>query len=223
MNRSIADGDDDRIAGQAFSVVREHGQWKKAFQGYLASCSFADACVGLALNALDQSEYAMNTVVVLWGDHGFHLGEKDHLSKLTLWEEGSQTPLIISAPDFAATWGKQCKRPVSLVDLYPTLVELCGLPARDGIDGRSLAELVRDPEAPWPWPAVFSHNQNHGVRGDRYHYIRYRDGGEELDDMNADPKQVKNPAENAAHRSVKEDMKTWLPKTNAEHSRDGAK
>jgi len=86
------------------------------------------------------------------------------------------------------------------------------LPARDGLDGRSLAGLIRDPDAQWPWPAVFSHNQSHGVRSDQYHYIRYRDGGEELYDMTTDPNQWKNLAESAAHSSVKEDLKKWLPK-----------
>ena len=206
-----------RMAGQAFSVIHEHGEWKKAVQGYLASCSFADACVGVVLDALYESDYAENTIVVLWGDHGFHIGEKNHISKLTLWEEGSQTPLIISAPDLAATRGKRCKQPVSLVDLYPTLVELCGLPAQDGLDGRSIAPLVRNPETEWRFPAVIDLRDNHAVRSQRWHYIRYADGGEELYDMSDDPNQWENLANNAAYSEVKEQLSRWLPKENADH------
>ena len=197
---------------QAFGVVREHGQWKNAVQGYLASCSFADACVGVVLRALEESDYAENTIVVLWGDHGYHVGEKERISKLTLWEQGSKTPLIISTPDLAATGGKRCKQPVSLVDLYPTLVELCGLPARDGLDGHSIAPLLRDPETEWQYPAVISLRDDHAVRSRSWHYIRYADGGEELYDAAKDPHQWKNLANDPAHASAKAELKKWLPK-----------
>ncbi len=204
-------------ASQAFGVIREHGEWKKAVQGYLAACSFADACVGVVLDALEESEHAENTIVVLWGDHGYHVGEKNRISKLTLWEQGSKTPLIISTPDIAATGGKRCKQPVSLVDLYPTLVELCGLPARDGLDGRSIAPLLRDPETEWQYPAVISLRGDHAVRSQRWHYIRYADGGEELYDAAKDPHQWKNLANAPVHAAAKMELKKWLPKKNAPH------
>ncbi len=203
---------------QAFGVIKEHGEWKKAVQGYLAACSFADACVGVVLDALKESDYAENTIVVLWGDHGFHVGEKDRISKLTLWEQGSKTPLIISAPDLAATRGKRCKRPVSLVDLYPTLVELCGLPARDGLDGRSIAPLVRKPETEWQYPAVISRGGDHAVRSQRWHYIRYADGGEELYDAARDPHQWKNLAKDTRFADAKTKLRKWLPENKAERS-----
>ena len=203
---------------QAFGVIKEHGEWKKAVQGYLAACSFADACVGVVLDALKESDYAENTIVVLWGDHGFHVGEKDRISKLTLWEQGSKTPLIISAPDLAATRGKRCKRPVSLVDLYPTLVELCGLPARDGLDGRSIAPLVRKPETEWEYPAVISRGGDHAVRSQRWHYIRYADGGEELYDAARDPHQWKNLARDTRFTDAKTKLRKWLPGNKAERS-----
>ena len=202
---------------QAFGVIKEHGEWKKAVQGYLASCSFADACVGVVLDALKESDYAENTIVVLWGDHGYHVGEKNRISKLTLWEQGSKTPLIISAPDLAASRGKRCKRPGSLGDLYPTLVDLCGLPARDGLDGRSIAPLVRKPETEWQYPAVISRGGDHAVRSQRWHYIRYGDGGEELYDAAKDPHQWKNLANDTAHAPAKMELKKWLPKKNAPH------
>ncbi len=202
-----------RMSGQAFSVIKEHGEWEKAVQGYLAACSFADACVGVVLDSLENSPCRDNTVVVLCGDHGFHIGEKNHISKLTLWEEGSQTPLIIRVPGAAGdpTRGRRCARPVSLVDLYPTLVELCGLPPRDGLDGRSLTTLVRNPETNWPYPAVVSHNQSHLVRSQRYHYIHYRDGTEELYDMTTDRRAWNNLANDPELMRVKHDLKRWLP------------
>ena len=197
---------------QAFGVIREHGEWKKAVQGYLASCSFADACVGVVLDALEKSTYADNTIIVLWGDHGFHIGQKDRISKLTLWEQGSKTPLIISTPDLAATGGKQCQQPVSLVDLYPTLVELCGLPARDRLDGRSIAPLLLHPKTKWPNPAVVSLRGDHAVRSKHWHYIRYSAGDEELYDATKDPNQWKNLANDTRYTDVKNELKKWLPK-----------
>ena len=197
---------------QVFSVIREHGEWKKAVQGYLASCSFADACVGVVLDALEKSKYADNTIIVLWGDHGFHIGQKDRISKLTLWEQGSKTPLIISTPDLAATGGKQCQQPVSLVDLYPTLVELCGLPARDRLDGRSIAPLLLHPKTKWPNPAVVSLRGDHAVRSKHWHYIRYSAGGEELYDATKDPNQWKNLANDTRYTDIKNELKKWLPK-----------
>ena len=196
---------------QAFGVIKERGEWEKAVQGYLASCSFADACVGVVLDALERSEHAENTIVVLCGDHGFHVGEKDRISKLTLWEQGSKTPLIISAPDLATTQGKRCKQPVSLVDLYPTLVDLCGLPERDGLDGRSIAPLLRKPETEWEYPAVISLRGDHAVRSQHWHYIRYADGSEELYDNFGDPYQWDNLANHAQFADAKTQLRKWLP------------
>jgi arylsulfatase A-like enzyme len=200
-----------KMAGQAFGVVREHGQWKKAVQGYLAAGSFADACAGVVLDSLKKSIYRDNTIIVLFGDHGFHIGEKNHISKLTLWEEATQTPLIIRVPGGAPTDPNRCKRPVSLVDLYPTLVELCGLPPRDGLDGRSIASLVREPKRDWPYPAVITQFQSHAVRTERYHYIRYGDGEEELYDDAVDPNGWNNLANDPKYAGTKGELKKWLP------------
>ena len=120
--------------------------------------------------------------------------------------------------------GEVCKRPVSLVDLYPTLIDLCGLPERDGLDGRSFAKLVHAPGSLWPYPAVITHSPhwhgvNHAVRSDRYYYIRYRDGGEELYDMLTDPNQWNNLAGESGYADQIERLQKWLPKTNAKHYR----
>jgi arylsulfatase A-like enzyme len=216
------------MAGNEFEIVKNHGQWKQAVQGYLAATSFADACVGVVLDALEETRYLNNTIIVLWGDHGYHLGQKNHIAKSALWQPATRTPLIIHVPSEAAgaepNIAKSCKRPVSLVDLYPTLIDLCGLPQRDDLDGRSIAPLLRDPTIQWPYPAIITHSPhwhgvNHAIRSQRYHYIRYRDGGEELYDMREDPNQWRNLADNPTFTNVKKELRKWLPKTNAEHFR----
>ncbi len=209
-----------RMAGKEFNIIKEHGQWKNAVQGRLASGSFADACVGHVLNALENSKFRDNTIVVLWGDHGYDIGQKK-FAKSALWEQTSRTPLIIRVPGASKSQGR-CKRPVSLVDLYPTLIELCGLPERDDLDGRSLAPLVRNPNAQWPYPAIITHSPhwhgtNHAIRTEQYHYIHYSDGGEELYDAANDPHLWKNLANDPQYAPVKMKLKKWLPKTNAKH------
>jgi arylsulfatase A-like enzyme len=119
-----------RMGERHMKHIRESGQWKEAVQGCLAADSFADACVGHVFDALEKSRYRDNAIVVLWGDHGYDVGEKK-IGKLALWEQTSRTPLIVCTPVAevaTSTQGKVCKSPVSLVDLYPTLLELCGLP-----------------------------------------------------------------------------------------------
>ena len=91
--------------------------------------------------------------MVLWSDHGYHLGEKQHWHKFVLWERSTRVPLIVRAPGITRP-GSQCGCPVSLVDLYPTLADLCGLPAKPGLDGRSIVPLLKDPAAKWPFPTV---------------------------------------------------------------------
>ena len=210
-----------QMAGEEFKIVKAHGYWKHAVQGYLAATSFADACIGHVLDALEKSAYRDNTIVVFWGDHGWNIGEKDHLSKSALWDETSRTPLLISAPG-TSKQGSRCKRPVSLVDIYPTLVDLCGLPKRDGLDGRSLAPLVRNTEKEWPYPALITHSpqwygSNHAIHSEQYHYISYRDGGEELYDNAADPYGWKNLAADPEYAADKAELRKWLPKVDAKH------
>ncbi len=159
---------------------------------------------------------------MLWGDHGYDIGQKK-FAKSALWEQTSRTPLIIRAPGVSRSGGR-CKHPVSLIDLYPTLIDLCGLPARDDLDGRSLAPLVQNPQADWPYPAIITHSPwwhgtNHAIRSELYHYIRYSDGGEELYDMSNDPNQWKNLADDPEYSEVKEEVKQWLPRANAKHFR----
>ena len=198
--------------------VTEAGQWKRAVQGYLASISFADAQVGRLMDALDRSPHAKNTVIVLWSDHGWHLGEKIHLRKFALWEEATRNVLTISAPGVTKAGGR-CDRPVSLMDVYPTLNELCGLPPKKELEGTSLVRLLKDPAAAWQRPALTTYERgNHSVRGERWRYIRYRDGGEELYDHSNDPMEWTNLAAKPEHARVKVELAKWLPKQDAPDS-----
>jgi hypothetical protein len=126
------------------------------------------------LDALETADLADNTVVVLWSDHGYHLGEKAITGKNTLWERSTRVPLIFAGPGIAR--GTHTTRPAELLDLYPTLVELCGLPPRTDLEGLSLVPQLTDPDAPRELPAITSHNRgNHGIRSERWRYIRYAD------------------------------------------------
>ncbi len=162
--------------------VIQYEQWRAAVQGYLASITFADACVGRVVDALEAGPHADNTVIVLWSDHGWHLGEKLHWRKFALWEEATRNVLALVAPMVTKPGGR-CARTVNLMDLYPTLIDLCGLPRKDGLEGMSLTPLLSNPSAHWDRPSVTTYLRgNHSVRSERWRYIRYSDGTEELYD-----------------------------------------
>ncbi|MFZ5831228.1 MAG: sulfatase [Planctomycetota bacterium] len=194
--------------------LREHNEWKNLVRSYLACVSFMDSQLGRVLDALEQNGYAENTVIVLWSDHGWHLGEKLITGKNTLWDRSARVPLIFAGPGIAA--GAKCNRPAELLDMYPTLVELCGLPPRDDLEGHSLVPQLKDANAPRKWPAITTHNHdNHGVRTERWRYICYADGSEELYDMEADPNEWKNLAGDAKYADVLAELRGWAPKNSA--------
>ncbi|EAQ82092.1 sulfatase-like hydrolase/transferase [Blastopirellula marina] len=195
--------------------VTSTDNYAKAVQGYLASIEFADAQVGRLIAALEASPYADNTIIVLWGDHGWHLGEKQHWRKFSLWEEADRVPLLIIAPGMTKP-NQHCERTVTLLDLYPTLAELCGLTAPKVVEGQSLAPLLKDPAAAWDRPAITTHGKNnHAVRDERWRYIRYADGSEELYDHQEDPQEWTNVAEVPKNDAVKKRLAKWLPMVNA--------
>src|SRR5262249_16332651 len=145
------------------SWLRKAKQWRPLVRAYLASISFMDSQVGRVLDALDATGRAGNTVVVLWSDHGWHLGEKGVTGKNTPGARSTHVPLIFAGPGFRV--GAKCGRSVELLALYPTLIELCGLKPRDGLEGHSLLRQLKDAQAPREWPAITTYNQNnHGVR-----------------------------------------------------------
>jgi arylsulfatase A-like enzyme len=195
--------------------VTEHHQWRKAVQGYLASISFTDWNVGRVLDALDKSPHKDDTLIVLWGDHGWHLGEKLHWRKFALWEEATHAPLLFVVPGLTQPGGV-CLRTVSFADIYPTLKDVCGLPdPPQTLEGVSLRPLLENPNASWERPALTTHGRNnHSVRSERWRYIRYRDGTEELYDREADPMEWTNLAETPEHTDVKARLARWLPEVN---------
>jgi arylsulfatase A-like enzyme len=195
--------------------VVDNDEWKAAVRGYLASISFADAQVGRLLAALDASPHAANAIIVLWSDHGMHIGEKEHWEKFTLWEESTRVPLIIVAPGVGKA-GTRCSQPVSLLDVFPTLNELCGVPQHSQLEGQSLVPLLRQPGAHRARPAVTTWGQNnHAIRDQRYRYIRMGNGEFELYDHQTDPDEFTNIATRPEAAAVIDRLKVFLPTVNA--------
>ncbi|MGL5097769.1 MAG: sulfatase-like hydrolase/transferase, partial [Planctomycetia bacterium] len=189
----------------------DHGQWRPLVRSYLASIAFMDSQVGRLLDGLEASGKADRTVVALWSDHGWHLGEKGITGKNSLWERSTRVPLVLKGPGVKS--GAECNSPVELLDLYPTLADLCGLPPPPGVEGRSLRPLLADPAAPWPWAAVTTHNKgNHAVKTEAWRYIVYADGSEELYDVKVDPHEWFNIAGDPAHAGTIQALRFHLPR-----------
>jgi arylsulfatase A-like enzyme len=191
--------------------VTKADAWKKGVQAYLAAITFSDAMVGRVLRALETGPNAKNTMVVLWSDHGWHLGEKLHWRKFTLWERATRNILMVSAP--GVTKPGVCDRTVSMMDVYPTLMDLSGLKSPGIQEGESLMTWLKNPKAPKKTPAVITYQMgNHAVRSDKWRYIRYKDASEELYDREKDPNEWTNLAGKPGLTAVKNDLAQWLPK-----------
>ena len=203
-----------RLPEPRLKFLEEANQWRNLVRSYLASVSFMDSQVGRVLDALERSGLASNTIVVFWSDHGWHLGEKLISGKNTLWERSTRVPLIFAGPGVQA--GARCGRPAELLDVYPTLVELAGLPPKDGLEGLSLVPQLKDSQAPRERPAITIHNHdNYGVRSENWRYIRYADGSEELYDLRRDPNEWRNLAADGKHGAVMREHRRWLPAQSA--------
>lgn len=190
------------------------GKQRSLTHAYLASVSYVDHCVGVVLDALEASPHAETTLVVVWSDHGFHLGEKQHWAKRTLWEESTRVPLLFAGPGIAE--GGVCQEAVSLIDLYPTLTELCDLPTPAHVEGRSLTPQLHDPRTPRREPAITSsYYGNHSVRSRDWRLIVYADGAEELYDHRSDPDEFENLAGEPSHQAVRDELAAWVPKNAA--------
>jgi choline-sulfatase len=191
--------------------VKENNQWRNLVRSYLASTSFVDAQIGRLLTALEESGQADNTIVVVWGDHGWHLGEKAITGKNTLWDNGTRVPLIFAGPGVKS--GQRCTQPAELLDIYPTLVDLAKLTKRNDLEGVSLLPQLQDASTVRDRPAITSHNQgNHGIRSERWRYIRYADGSQELYDMQNDPREWNNLANKPEMAAIIAEHQKWLPK-----------
>ena len=187
------------------------GKQRSLTHAYLASVTFVDHCVGIVLDALKNSPHADNTLIVLWSDHGFHLGEKQHWAKRTLWEESTRVPLLIAGPGIKP--GQSCKEPASLIDLYPTLIDLCNLPKAAHLEGVSLVPQLRDPTKIRKQPAITSsYFGNHSIRTRDWRLIVYEDGAKELYEHRNDPDEFHNLANDPSHQSIRNELVRWLPK-----------
>lgn len=190
------------------------GEQIKIVQAYLASISYMDSQVGRVLEALERNELTENTIVVLWSDHGYHLGEKEITGKNTLWDRSARVPLIFAGPGIST--GAKSNRTVELLDLYPTLCELTELETPSNLEGLSLMPQLRKANAPRTRPAITTHNHdNHGIRTEKYRYIRYADESEELYDMVNDPNEFTNLSGDGKYATVKRALKRNIPTVNA--------
>lgn len=210
--------------GGDHAAVTKAGEWKKAVQGYLASVAFVDAQIGRLMKAFDASPNRDNTIIVLWTDHGWHLGEKSHWRKFALWRDATRTPMIWvvpegiskSLPSGSAT-NRISHQPTSLMDIYPTLIDLCGLPSRSEIAGKSLMPLIENPQVHWQRAVVTIHGRNnYSVQDHHWRYIRYADGSEELYDQRKDPNEWNNLGHVLKHRSEINRLAKWIPGLSAE-------
>jgi len=200
------DGDHKRLT--------DAGAWKEAIQAYLASITYADGQLGRLLDAFDKSPQRDNTIIVLWGDHGWHLGEKQHWRKFALWEEATRAPLIWVVPGITPK-GVICQSTVDFMSIYPTLCDLTGLSTPKHCEGVTIVPLLKDPATAWDRPALTTHGRNrHAVRTGQYRYIRYDDGSEELYDEAADPYEWQNLAGDVKYAKTIDELKKWLPAEN---------
>lgn len=193
--------------------LADENQLKPLVRAYLASISFVDSQVGRLLDALEENGLTDNTIVVLWSDHGYHLGEKAISGKNTLWDRSTRVPLIFAGPGVARN--AVVEVPVELLDIYPSLIELCRLSPREGLEGRSLMPQLQQADAKREWPAITTHNHdNHGIRTRDWRFIQYADGSRELYNMQDDPNEWTNLASDPAYAEVIAAHAKWIPAVN---------
>jgi arylsulfatase A-like enzyme len=219
------------VPAKYFEAVSESGleTWKGWIRAYLACTAFVDDQFGKIMTALNESPYADNTIIIFTSDNGMHLGEKDMLAKMTLWSESTRVPLLVHVPEMRAA-GQACDHPVSLIDLYPTLVDYCGLPQPiQGLDGISLRPLIENPvvgqwsgpeatlvawmgpptneQREQPYVKAEASGQSFALVTDRYRYIRAYNGEEEVYDHSKDPHEWHNQALNPEYREILGEMR----------------
>jgi arylsulfatase A-like enzyme len=189
------------------------GRWKEAVQAYLATIAYCDMNLGRLLDAYEKSPERNNTILCLWSDHGWHLGEKSHWRKFALWEEATRAPFMWIVPGMTKP-GTICDRTIDYMGIFPTLTELCGLPTPKHVEGSSFAALLRDPTAAWDQPGITTYRyKNHTVRNAGWRYIRYANGDEELYDETKDPNEYVNLAAKPEFAAKKTELAKVLPKT----------
>lgn len=190
--------------------ITRQNLWADAVQAYLASISWVDEQVGRLLAALDASPHAATTSVVLWSDHGFHLGHKFHWMKQALWEQSTRVPFLIRRPGQTASVRQS--QVVSLLHVTPTILDYCSAPPLYALDGVSLRPLLENPGAAWNRPALTTHDRyDQAVRDSRWRFIRYATGERELYDEQADPSEYRNLASDPTYASVMAQLETYMP------------
>ena len=196
------------------AAILKSGRWKEAVQEYLATITFCDAMIGRLIEGFDKSAYTNNTIICLWSDHGWHLGEKQHWRKFALWEEATRAPYLWIVPGLTKPGGV-CQRPVDYMQIYPTLCDLTGLPLPKQVESVSIRKLLENPEAKWDRPAVTTWLfNNHAVRNEEWRYIRYANGDEELYHNLMDPLEWTNLAKRPEYAEQKAALAKWLPQAN---------
>lgn len=194
------------------NAVLEAGLHKSAVQAYLATTAYVDAQHGRVLDALEKSPHRDDTIVIFISDHGFHLAEKDHWQKGTLWQEATNSMLTVRVPGLTEPGGVS-DRCVSLQDLYPTLLELCGLTKPVHVDGKSFVPLLEDPEAEWESTAItYLYDQYASIRTEQFRFIRYKEGQVELYDHSKDPNEWTNEANNPDYAEILKTLADRLPR-----------
>ena len=198
------------------STVVHYRQWQNAVSSYLATVTFVDHLLGVLLKELDRSEHAENTWIVLWSDHGWHLGEKNHWGKATGWYRATRVPLMIVPPSSAKPDGylpgNQCNQPVNLIDLYPTVVEMVGLKPDSELEGRSLLPLVDGSDSDWSDHTVTTFGRgNHAISTKRWRYIQYFDGSAELYDRSTDPHEWNNLIDQPQWQELVRELRRKVP------------
>jgi len=194
--------------------MQKSGRWKEAVQAYLAAIAYTDMNLGRLLDALEKSAYKDNTIICLWGDHGWHLGEKHHWRKFALWEEATRSPFIWVVPGVTKP-GSVCARTVDFMSIYPTLTDLCGIPTPKHVEGESIRALLANSAAPWDKPGLTTYRfGNHGVRVADWRYIRYANGDEELYNDAKDENEWTNLATKPEFAAKKAELAKFLPAHN---------
>lgn len=203
-----------------FAHILKENQWKQGVQGYLASINYSDTMLGRVLDALENGPNKDNTIVILWSDHGWHLGSKEHWQKYTAWRACTRVPFMVKVPKDCSLAlpqgiqpGSTCDQPVSLISVFPTLTELCGLPNKASTDGKSILPLLRDPSKPLDPVAITYLHQvgNIGISGKDWRYIRYNDNSEELYDIKKDPYEWDNLANDKQYAEKLAEFRKFIP------------
>ena len=213
-----ANGKQKFKATPEYNWIKKHNLGKEATRAYLANVSYVDKCLGIVLDALEKSGKAENTIIVIWGDHGWHLGEKLRYLKNTLWSEAVKPPLFVKLPNMDTLIYSD--KTVSLLDVYPTLIELTNLPKKENLDGNDFSSLLKNPKVKWNHPGVTVSSEGTSILTEKYHYIKYVSGAEELYDTQKDSMEWNNLITDSKYKEVVTELKKYVPKKRTKASKE---